>query len=112
MAPSSHSPIQVEGSTTLAVKSLESGTQNAIVIPVIFQMRSQDKLGYIGGYRTTGTIRNITYSKKLGIDIKISNEELFSFDLVVSGSYTKTALTSPIYSSFRDNLGYRRLAQI
>jgi hypothetical protein len=75
-------------------------------------MRSQDKLGYIGGYRTTGTIRNITYSKKLGIDIKISNEELFSFDLVVSGSYTKTALTSPIYSSFRDNLGFRRLAQI
>jgi len=30
--------------------------------------------------------------------------------LVVSGSYTKTALTSPIYSSFRDNLGYKKIS--
>lgn len=111
MAPSSHSPIQVEGSTTLATKTLESGNQNAIVVPVIFQMRCQDKLGYVGGYRSTGTIRNITYSKRIGIDIKVSNEEIFSFDLAVSGSYTKTALTSPIYSTYKDQFGFRRLEQ-
>jgi hypothetical protein len=112
MAPSSHSPIQVEGSTTLATKTLQSGTQNAIVVPVIFQMRCSDKLGNVGGYRSSGDIRNITYTKRLGIDIKVSNEELFSFDLMVSGSYAKTALTSPIYSTYRDNLGYRRLMQV
>ena len=108
MAPSSHAPIQVEGSTSLATKVLSAGAQNAIVIPVLFQMRCQDKLGYIGGYRASGTIRNITYTKRIGIDIKVSNEEIFSFDLSVSGSYTKSALASPTYSSFKDTLGVKR----
>lgn len=112
MAPASHSPIQVEGSTTLATKTLSSGAENAIVIPVLFQMRCQDKLGYIGGFRSSGAIRNITYTKKIGIDIKVNNEELFSFDLSVSGSYTKSALASPTYSSFRDRLGIRRLTEV
>ena len=112
LAPSSHSPIQVEGSTTLATKTLSSGTENAIVIPVIFQMRCQDKLNKVGGFRTSGDIRNITYTKKIGIDIKVNNEELFSFDLSVSGSYTKSALASPTYSSFRDRLGIRRLTEV
>jgi hypothetical protein len=74
-------------------------------------MRCQDKLGYVGGFRNSGAIRNITYTKKIGIDIKVNNEELFSFDLSVSGSYTKSALASPTYSSFRDRLGIRRLIE-
>ena len=111
LAPPSYSPIQVEGSTTLATKNLSPGTQNAIVIPVLFQMRCQDKLGYIGGYRKSGTIRNVTYTKKIGIDIKVNNEELFSFDLSISGSYSKTALASPTYSTYKDVLGISRLNQ-
>jgi hypothetical protein len=105
LSPANYSSIQVEGSTSLAGKALIPGSQNAIVVPVIFQMRCQDKLGYVGGYRTSGNVRNITYSKRIGIDIKVSNEELFSFDLIVSGSYTKTALVSPTYSSYKDVLG-------
>jgi hypothetical protein len=62
-------------------------------------MRCIDKLGFVGGYRTTGTIRNITYSKRIGIDIKVKDEELFSFDIQVSGSYGKSALVSPTYSN-------------
>jgi hypothetical protein len=108
MAPSSHTPIQVEGSTSLATKILSPGAQNGIVIPVLFQMRCQDKLGYVGGFRSSGTIRNITYTKKIGIDIKVSNEEIFSFDLSVSGSYTKSALASPTYSSYKDTLGVNK----
>jgi len=111
MAPSSHYPIQVEGSTSLAGKTLSPGTENAIVIPVLFQMRCQDKLGFVGGFRNSGTIRNVTYTKKIGIDIKVSNEEVFSFDLSISGSYTKSALASPTYSNFKDTLGYRRFDQ-
>lgn len=111
MAPSSHYPIQVEGSTSLATKTLSPGTENAIVIPVLFQMRCQDKLGFVGGFRDGGTIRNVTYTKKIGIDIKVSNEEIFSFDLSVSGSYAKSALASPTYSNFKDTLGYRRFDQ-
>jgi len=99
MQPANHSAIQIEGSTTLATKILQYGDQNAITIPITFQFRAADKLQYIGGYRTTGSIRNITYSKKLGIDIQVKNQSLFSFDLVVSGSYTKSAIATPAYST-------------
>jgi hypothetical protein len=108
LAPSSYGAVQVEGSTTLATKKLSSGTENAIVIPLIFQMRCMDKLGNVGGYRSSGTIRNITYNKKIGIDIKVNNEEIFSFDVSISGSYSKTALASPTYSSYKNTLGTRR----
>jgi hypothetical protein len=108
LAPSNHDSIQVEGSTVLAVKSLRPGTQNNIVIPLVFQMRCLDKLGFVGGYRRSGTIRNITYAKRIGIDIKIKDEELFSFDVQISGSYGKSALVSPTYSNNMDLRGLLR----
>lgn len=98
IAPTDHSAIQIEGSTQLAKKTLQFGQENAITVPIIFQMRAQDKLGFIGGWRTSGNLKNITYTKKIGIDVQVKNEELFSFDVLVSGSYTKTSLVSPAYS--------------
>ena len=101
MKPSSHSSIQIEGSTSLATKLVQSGQNNSITVPISFQFRAADKLKYIGGYRSSGSIRNVTYSKKLGIDIQVKNESLFSFDLVISGSYTQSAIAAPAYSSTR-----------
>lgn len=101
MQPANHSSIQIEGSTTLASKILQFGEQNSITIPIAFQFRAADKLQYIGGYRTSGSIRNITYTKKIGIDIQVKNESLFSFDLVISGSYTKAAIATPAYATSR-----------
>ena len=98
LGPTNHTAVQVEGSTKLAKKTLEFGEENSITVPVVFQMRAQDKLGFIGGWRASGTLKNITYKKKIGIDIQVRNEDLFSFDLVVSGSYTKTSLVAPSYS--------------
>jgi hypothetical protein len=98
IAPTNHTAIQVEGSTQLAKKTLEFGQENSITVPLIFQMRAQDKLGYVGGWRQSGNLKNITYSKKVGIDVQVKNEDLFSFDVLVSGSYTKTSLVSPAYS--------------
>ena len=98
LAPKDHSSIQVEGSTSLAKRTLEFGEQNAIVIPIVFQFRAQDKLGFIGGWRSAGTLKNITYTKKIGIDIQVKNEDLFSFDILSSGSYTRTSLVSPAYA--------------
>jgi hypothetical protein len=58
-----------------------------------------DKLNYVGGFRSIGNQpRNIVYSKKIGLDIKVRNEELFSFDIVVSGAHRKDNLVSPLYS--------------
>lgn len=98
LAPKDHLAIQVEGSTSLAKRTLEFGEQNAIVVPIIFQFRAQDKLGFVGGYRSAGTLKNVTYTKKIGIDIQVKNEDLFSFDILSSGSYTRTSLVSPSYS--------------
>ena len=101
LAPTNHTAVQIEGSTQLAKKTLDFGQENSITIPMIFQMRAQDKLGYVGGWRSAGNLKNITYSKKIGIDIQVKNEALFSFDVLVTGSYTKTSLVSPAYSQTR-----------
>lgn len=101
MQPANHTAIQIEGSTTLATKLIQPGEQNSITIPITFQFRAADKLKFIGGYRSTGSIRNITYTKKLGIDIQVKNESLFSFDLLISGSYAKSAIATPAYASSR-----------
>jgi len=98
IAPTNHTALQIEGSTQLAKKTLDFGQENAITIPLVFQMRAQDKLGYVGGWRSAGNLKNITYTKKIGIDIQVKNEDLFSFDVLVTGSYTKTSLVSPAYS--------------
>jgi hypothetical protein len=104
VAPTSHTSVQIEGSTQLAKKTLEFGQENAITVPLIFQMRAQDKLGYIGGWRSAGNLKNITYSKKIGIDIQVKNEDLFSFDVLVTGNYTKTSLVSPAYSQSKKTI--------
>jgi hypothetical protein len=104
IAPTSHTAVQIEGSTQLAKKTLEFGQENAITVPLIFQMRAQDKLGFIGGWRIAGNLKNITYSKKIGIDIQVKNEDLFSLDVLVTGSYTKTSLVSPAYSQSKKTI--------
>jgi hypothetical protein len=95
LAPKLASSVQIEGSTALAKKDLVFGTENSINIPLLFQFRCTDKLGNIGGYRSTGSLSNVTYTKKIGIDIKIRNEEVFSFDIQVSGKYKNDKLVSP-----------------
>jgi len=104
LAPTNHTAVQIEGSTQLAKKTLDFGEENAITVPLVFQFRAQDKLGYVGGWRSAGNLKNITYTKKIGIDIQVKNEDLFSFDVLVTGSYTKTSLVSPAYSQSKKTI--------
>lgn len=99
LGPVSNAPLQVPGTTALSVTYLGEGETNAINIPVIFQFRAVDKLGYIGGFRKAGSLSNITYIKKLGIDIQIRNDDTFSFDVQVSGSYQNDTLVAPNFDS-------------
>ena len=92
LGPPTASSIQVEGSTSLANRVVQTGVQNAINVPIIFQFRATDYLGYIGGYRTEGQPSNITYSKSIGIDIQVRNSAPFSFDLTASGSFKRENL--------------------
>jgi hypothetical protein len=93
LGPPTVSLIQVEGSTALASRYVQQGVANAINVPLIFQFRATDALGYIGGYRLAGNPSNIVYQKKIGIDIQVRNSAPFSFDLVATGSYKQATLS-------------------
>jgi hypothetical protein len=99
IAPSSHTPISVDGiSPSGSYKSINFGTTNAIKVPIVFQFRASDKLGYIGGFRANNPtgLKNVKYSKKIGIDIYTS-DLAFSFDVLVRTQYEKeTAVVTPV----------------
>jgi hypothetical protein len=92
LGPPTASTIQVEGSTALASRYVQQGEANAINVPLIFQFRATDYLGYIGGYNLDGNPSNITYQKKIGVDIQVRNTAPFSFDLVATGSFKQETL--------------------
>jgi hypothetical protein len=99
--PTKYEAISVEGNfPARSTKKITFGSQNSINIPVLFQFRASDRLGYVGGYRTDGELTNIKYSKKIGIDIILKEDSPFSFDLQVSTQYNKeTSLDSPLVQS-------------
>jgi hypothetical protein len=99
--PTNYESVSVEGNfPARSTKSVKLGSENALNIPVLFQFRASDRLGYIGGFRTSGTLTNIKYSKKLGIDIILKDDSPFSFDLQVNAQYIKeTSLDAPLVQS-------------
>ena len=58
--------------------------------------------GIVGGYgNPTYTIapKNLTYGKRIGIDIYSQDESAFSFDIQVSAIYKKTSLSQVVASA-------------
>jgi hypothetical protein len=98
LAPAAHQSIGATSvSTNGAKRTLPYGSGNSIKVPLVFQYRCSDYLGYIGGYRvnTTFGLTNVSYAKKIGIDICLK-DELFSFDVLASVQYEKeTAAVTP-----------------
>lgn len=96
--PLNYEAISVEGNIpSRSSKKVKLGAENALNIPILFQFRCSDKLGFIGGFRTNGTLNNIKYQKKIGLDIIVKNDVPFSFDLEVSAQYIKeTSLDAPL----------------
>lgn len=99
--PLTYESVSVEGNfPARATKEVSTGVENSLNIPILFQYRCSDKLGYIGGFRTGTTLTNIKYQKKIGIDIFIKDQNPFSFDLEVAAQYTKeTSLDAPLVQS-------------
>jgi len=96
--PLNYQTLSVDGNhPQLSYKEVTVGSENAINIPILFQFRCSDKLGNVGGFRESGALTNIKYTKKVGIDIYVKDNVPFSFDLQVSCRYKKvTSLDSPI----------------
>lgn len=70
--------ISVIGNTS--VSTLVIPADSEIIIPIVFEYRMTDRLGYYDGNIENTINEDIKYSKKLGIDILINNE-VFKFDI-------------------------------
>lgn len=93
LAPENHEFLHVGSAVYDKGRIITTGTENSIRIPLIFQYRMTDYYGagstgtgIIGGFGT-GTVNNLSYAKKIGIDIVIKNQEIFSFDVRVDARY-------------------------
>jgi len=106
-APSTIDNLMVAGTDFLAKRNLENGESNAITIPMVFQFRMEDYYGesdndgIIGGFIPTSVEEpeNLTYIKKIGLDIYQKDETVFSFDVEVTAKYTKQSLVEKVSSS-------------
>ena len=102
LGPPESDTLSVDGFTSLASKRVyqsSRGSNNSISIPLIFQFRAADKLGYVGGWRKSGTLSNITYTKRIGIDLQQRAQSIFSFDVSVTGKFRNDTLTAPNFGS-------------
>lgn len=98
LMPGSRTDLAVDGNhPILSRKQVAFGPENAINIPLVFQFRCSDKLGFIGGFRFDTTLKNVKYTKKIGIDLYLKGESPFSFDISVECQYQReTATSTPI----------------
>lgn len=94
MSPINSQSLTVDGDNKFGAARIFEGENNAISIDIVFQYRMTDyagnnpnsDIGRIGGILTQN-VTNLTYSKKIGLDIFDSNDNQFSFDLEVFAKY-------------------------
>jgi hypothetical protein len=108
MGTDDHTTIQVSGDSIQSYKSVAFGNANSISIPVIFQYRMTDYygvgtgssggLGNIAG-DTTGGTTNVTYTKRIGIDILTGANDLYQFDIEFFAKYKSDNLNINVFPS-------------
>ena len=94
LAPATHESIHTNSSIFNVGKQVKKGDENVLRIPFIFQFRMTDYFGdgsggngILGGFNSPENLSNLSYSKKIGIDIQIKDQALFSFDIKVEGQF-------------------------
>lgn len=108
VAPSTIDQLLVNGTDAKGVKIINKGENTGIEIPIVFQFRMTDyfgsgnqNIGIVGGYDpdasrqvlSTAKTINLSYTKRIGLDIYIKNETTFSFDIEVSAKYRRESLS-------------------
>lgn len=95
MAPINLSSISVDGDNKFGKKQIAKNESNALSVDIVFQYRMTDyagndpssDLGRVGGLSQVSS-SNLTYTKKIGLDIFDKYENQFSFDLEVFAKYS------------------------
>lgn len=123
VGPSTFNQLNVDGTDARSKKEVQTGDNNAIIIPIVFQFRMEDYYGpsggagtgYVGGYNgTTVYPKQLQYSRRIGIDIYAQDESVFSFDVQVSAAYKKTSLSqvvataTPVVNKELQNIVYNK----
>ena len=103
VGPSYFDQLLVDGTDYRAKREVEAKDSAVIKIPIYFQYRMVDyygtseSSGIVGGYNgsTTGKT-NLTYEKRIGLDLYIQDESVFSFDVDVTAKYTKNTVSEKL----------------
>ena len=94
MQVNNHASLQVPSSDTAAAMSINQGSENAVLIPLIFQYRMTDAIGRLNGDPSLSvSASNIEYKKRVGFDMLIANSK-FSFDVVVSAKLRPNTISA------------------
>jgi len=100
MAPQDEKQITIGSATYNSTKVIKNGDSFKIRIPIIFQSRFTDYdgsgnsgNGNLGGI-VNNTNNNLVYTKKMGFDINVRNDDIFSFDISVTMKYKRDSLDS------------------
>lgn len=98
LSPIETTSLTVDADNKFGKKSISQGATNAISVDLIFQYRMTDYFGVtssttsannagrVGGIAST-SLTNLTYSKKIGLDILKGENDVFSFDIEVYAKY-------------------------
>lgn len=111
IAPLNKNSLVVDAKNKSGKKTITNGRSNAITIDMIFEYRMTDYFGAgdTGSGRVGGivgnTLTNLTYSKKIGIDIVDIQGNNFLFDVEVYAKYKSTgknvnSITSAMLSNY------------
>ena len=102
VAPAGVQQLMANGTDYRSTYVLEQGEEKAIRIPILFQFRMTDYwgtgssgTGKIGGHvpPSGSEPTNLTFAKKIGLDLYVKDESPFSFDILVKASYARESLT-------------------
>lgn len=125
LAPLEKTSLIVDADNKAGVKKIKQGATNSISIDLIFQYRMTDyygvadttsvagntanNTGRIGGI-VSNTLTNITYSKKIGLDILENGGDKFTFDVEVYAKYKQegssaTNITNDMITNFNTGGG-------
>jgi hypothetical protein len=116
LSPINQNSLSVDGPNKFGKKIVEGGSQNAVSVDMVFQYRMTDYHGQdtsgkgrIGGIYGN-TFSNLTYSKKIGLDIVDTYKTEFKFDVEVYAKYkatgtNKNSINKVMLQSYRTGTG-------
>jgi len=114
-----HLNIQVDGDSIQSLKLVQFGQQNSINIPLVFQYRMTDYfgttsgtgLGNIGG-DINGSIVNLTFAKRIGIDLYPNNSDVAQYDIEISAKYRSDRLSIDVFPAATVTKGLNDLEKV